>query len=99
MPLPPVVIELAPQDANSPYAAALVTACSDTVTDGDCVIGQRSSEPSRAVVIVTWDSNHRRAHAEIGVRRNNADQWSSRDLDFQTGDPESERWRSMGLVI
>ena len=98
MPLPPVVIELSASDAASPNTRALVDACTNAVTDGECRVG--TEEPNaRAVVIVSWDAEHRRAHVEIGTKRDGAQRWASRDVGFREADPEPERWRAVGLVI
>lgn len=97
MPLPPVVIELSTADAASPHAAALVQACSTAVSDGECRLGQETPD-ARAIVIVSWNPEHRRAHIEIGVARSGKDRWSRRELDFSESDPEPERWKAVGLI-
>lgn len=98
MPLPPVVIELGATDAASPNASALVGACTGAVTGGECRLGADEPE-ARAVVIVSWDRQHRRAHVEIGTKRGGSQRWVSRDVTFREADPEPERWRAVGLVI
>lgn len=98
MPLPPVVIELSAVETASPNASVLIAACSAAVTDGECKLGPESGE-TRAVVIVSWDAAHSRAHIEIGVPQDGRNRWTNRDLDFIASDPEPERWKSVGLVI
>jgi hypothetical protein len=98
VPLPPVVIELSTADAASPNATALVDACSAAVSDGECRLGQENRD-ARAIVIVSWNPEHRRAHIEIGIAREGKDRWSRRDLDFAESDPEPERWKAVGLIV
>lgn len=100
MPLPPVVIELSAVDAASEHAGALVAACSESVVDGDCVLGGGAKRPAeaRAVAIVSWPDSTT-GHIELGVRRESRVRWIVRDLRFGGDDPPAERWRSVGLVI
>lgn len=98
MPLPPVVIELSAADAQSVHAPTLVQACSSAVTEGGCQLGPETGA-TRAVVIVSWDPEHRRAHLQIGAVRGGKDQWATRELYFRESDPLPERWKSVGLII
>lgn len=68
------------------------------MSGGECRIGVEGTD-SRAVVIVSWDSEHRRAHLEIGVPHQGSNRWRSRDLTFGEADPEPERWKAVGLVV
>jgi hypothetical protein len=102
VPVPDVVVELAPADAGSPHAAVLLAACSVAVPGGRCELAGEGPEhdPPRAVAIVTWDGPDRRvAHVEVGVRRDGRGEWIARDLRFAPGDDPVEIWRSVGLAI
>jgi hypothetical protein len=62
-------------------------------------VGAREGVLPRAVAIVSWGSDRTRAHIEIGVRRQDGSHWITREVEFRDADPESERWRSVGLMI
>ncbi len=99
MPLPPVVIELGPADAASPHAAALIRACTEAASGGECRTGTPDETGARAVVIVSWDGGRRQARIEIGMNQSGKNRWVNRRLSFNETDPEPERWRAVGLVI
>lgn len=97
--LPPVVIELSPADAASPHVATLVHACTEAVSDGECRAGSTSEAEARALVIVSWQDEAKRAKIEIGIRVKGKSRWVSRELTFRDADPLAERWKTAGFVI
>ncbi len=97
-----IVIEIAASDAASPYAAALVEACSrGSHANMSCVLPtDADSSAPPMVAVVTWaDSEHRDVEVQVGARRTAGPEWSNRHLSFGVTDAEIERWRAVGLVI
>ena len=95
MPLPPVVVEIAPPDAPLPLRQALLSACSRAVHDSGCVEGDTAQAPS-VVAIVSWRSG---THVRIDVALRPERAWETREIDFETTDAPEERWRAVGLAI
>ncbi len=76
----------------------LLTACSRAATPHDCVSSEnKPSDPPLGVAIVRRDGDH--ARIELGLRSVVTAQWTTRDLQFQPGDDELERYRAMGFAI
>jgi hypothetical protein len=97
-----VVIEMPAQDAALPNARILVNACTEGLREmGPCSLEDSTSSSARAVVIVSWEGQgHTAAKIEVGVRHGGrgAD-WIARYVTFNPTDVETERWRSVGLII
>jgi hypothetical protein len=96
----PVVIEMAAPDAARPEAQALLAACTEGLRDrGPCSLGGARGA-ARAVVVVSWEGTaHIAVKIEVGVRRDSHIDWLARHVAFDPSDTETERWRSVGLVI
>lgn len=94
----PVVVEVyAPQPSTSELAV-LLAACSRAATPHDCVSSEaKSADPPLGVAIVRREGD--RARIELGLRSLVSAQWSTRDLVFQLGDDELERYRAIGFAI
>ena len=76
----------------------LLAACSRAATPHECVSSEnKASEPPLGVAIVRRDGDH--ARIELGLRSVVTAQWTTRDLQFQAGDDELERYRAMGFAI
>jgi hypothetical protein len=59
-----------------------------------------AGEQSAAVAIVAWDGPRRtEARIEVGLHAGEAARWLSRELFFSAGDPEVERWRTVGFAV
>jgi hypothetical protein len=54
--------------------------------------------PAHAVAVVSWTSPTH-VQIEVGLSGGTPPIWVSRELDFVSGDPEIERWRSIGFTI
>ncbi len=98
---PAVVVELAPVEAASPMAAVLVQACSDAVRGArGCVRADGAESDAGVVAIVSWDGADRRVvRIEVGRKSAVAAAWRTREVAFERGDAEVERWRAAGIVI
>lgn len=76
----------------------LLAACSRAAAPHDCISSDvKSAEPPLGVAIVRREGEH--ARIELGLRSVAAAEWSTRDLVFQPGDDELERYRAIGFAI
>ncbi len=57
---------------------------------------EQSSEP-RAIAVVSW-TGAAEVSIEVGLREQ-PPAWRTRNLAFEAGDPEVERWRAIGFTI
>jgi hypothetical protein len=97
VPLPIVVEVYAPQPRPQELAV-LIAACTRAAAPNECITSDvKASEPPLGVAIVHRDGD--RARIELGLRRTVNAEWSTRDLVFQPGDDELERYRAMGFAI
>jgi hypothetical protein len=94
----PVVVEVYAPQPRPQELAVLLAACSRAATPHDCISSEnKTPEPPLGVAIVRRDGD--RARIELGLRSVLAAQWSTRDLVFQPGDDELERYRAIGFAI
>jgi hypothetical protein len=101
VPLPIVVVEVAPADADRELVQVLVDSCNSAVPRGRCVLEDPSDTDSstpRGVAIVSWQDGDN-VRVEVGVQKQARDEWSSQDLSFRDQDEPEERWRAAGLAI
>lgn len=76
----------------------LLAACSRAATPHECIDAEaKASEPPLGVAIVRREGE--RARIELGLRSVVNAEWSTRDLVFQAGDDELERYRAIGFAI
>jgi hypothetical protein len=95
----PVVIDLGVADAPRESIQVLVDACTQAAAETECHLVRDAPEgPYAAIAIVTWEAGDR-IRVEVGVRRAQGAEWRSRELTFQPGDVELERYKSVGFVI
>src|SRR5689334_8330716 len=95
----PVVIDLGVADAPRESVQALVDACTQAARETDCHLVREAPEgPYAAIAIITWEADDR-IRIEVGVRRKEGAEWRSRELTFQPGDVDVERYKSVGFVI
>jgi len=94
----PVVVEVYAPQPSSQELAVLLAACSRAATPHECVDAEsKGAEPPLGVAIVRRDGD--RARIELGLRSVVSSQWSTRDLVFQPGDDELERYRAIGFAV
>ena len=99
MPLPIVVVEVAPADADRELVQVLVDSCNSAVPRGRCVLEERGDAVTpTGVAIVSWQEEDR-VVVEVGVRTQSRDAWLSQELSFGERDQPEERWRATGLAI
>jgi hypothetical protein len=95
----PVVIDLGVADAPRESVQVLVDACTQAAAETECHLVRDAPEgPYAAIAIITWEAGDR-IRIEVGVRRTEGAEWRSRELTFQPGDVEIERYKSVGFVI
>lgn len=94
----PIVVELYSPQPRPQELAALIVACSRAAAPNECVSADaRGSDTPLGVAIVRRDGD--RARIELGLRSMVSSEWSTRDLVFQPGDDELERYRAIGFAI
>ncbi len=92
----PVYIDAGNVPADAREVAALLADCSEALKEEPCVLGNSSGKrhPRRATVVL---KGARAETVAIWVHHGDSSV-SYRELNFQTGDEASERWRAAGLV-
>jgi hypothetical protein len=94
----PVVVEVYAPQPSTQELSVLLAACSRAATPHECIDSDsKGAEPPLGVAIVRRDGD--RARIELGLRSIVSAQWSTRDLVFQPGDDELERYRAIGFAI
>jgi hypothetical protein len=94
----PIVVEVYAPQPRPQELAVLIAACSRAAAPNECISSDvKSSEASLGVAIVRRDRD--RARIELGLRSAPNAEWSTRDLVFQPGDDELERYRAIGFAI
>jgi hypothetical protein len=94
----PIVVEVYAPAPRPQELAALIAACTRAAAPKECVSSDaKSAEPPLGVAIVRRDGD--RARIELGLRSAPSAEWSTRDLVFQPGDDELERYRAIGFAI
>jgi hypothetical protein len=94
----PIVVEMHSPQPGPQELAVLIAACTRAAAPNECISSEtRSSDSPLGVAIVRRDGD--RARIELGLRSVVSAEWSTRDLVFQPGDDELERYRAIGFAI
>lgn len=94
----PIVVEVYAPQPSSQELGVLIAACRRAAAPNECVSSDvKTSEPPLGVAIVRREGD--RAHIELGLRGVANAEWSTRDLVFQPGDDELERYRAIGFAV
>ena len=94
----PIVVEVYAPQPRPQELAVLLAACSRAAAPNDCIASDvKTSDAPLGVAIVRRDGD--RARIELGLRALVSAEWSTRDLVFQAGDDELERYRAIGFAI
>ncbi|HVY28544.1 MAG TPA: hypothetical protein VHB79_18440 [Polyangiaceae bacterium] len=94
----PIVVEVSAPEPRPAELTALIAACSRAATPNECITSDvKGSDPPLGVAIVRREGD--RARIELGLRGGKSAEWSTRDLIFQPGDDELERYRAIGFAI
>jgi hypothetical protein len=93
-----IVVEVYAPEPSPQELSVLIAACRRAAAPNDCVTSDsKPAEAPLGVAIVRRDGE--RAHIELGLRGATTSQWSTRDLVFQPGDDELERYRAIGFAV
>jgi hypothetical protein len=101
VPLPIVVVEVAPADADRELVQVLVDSCNSAVPRGRCVLEDPDDSELSAptgVAIVSWQGDGS-VRVEVGVQKQARSEWLSQELSFREQDDPEQRWRATGLAI
>jgi hypothetical protein len=94
----PIVVEVYAPQPSPQELGALLAACRRAAAPNDCVTSdEKTSETPLGVAIVRRDGD--RARIELGLHGSPGAEWSTRDLVFQPGDDELERYRATGFAV
>jgi hypothetical protein len=94
----PIVVEVYAPQPRPQELAVLISACSRAAAPNECITADmRPADSPLGVAIVRRDGD--RARIELGLRGVVSADWSTRDLVFQPGDDELERYRAIGFAI
>jgi hypothetical protein len=97
--LPIVAVQIAPGPVAPALEDQLLRACSAGLARAVCVSSRDTvAEPPRGIAVVSWVSAEH-VSIEVGLGRDGAPLWVSRELDFVAADPARERWRAVGFTI
>ena len=106
MPIPLVIVDLAPPPTPSEPVAVLERACTESMFRARCSVAGASesvegeSDAPLAVAIVSWqDEDKLRVRIEVGVRQAGRQRWMVRTISFHPQDDAVERWRTVGLTV
>jgi hypothetical protein len=106
MPIPLVIVDLAPPPTPSEPVAVLERACTESMFRAKCSVAGASevvegeSDAPLAVAIVSWqDEDKLRVRIEVGVRQAGRQRWMVRTISFHPQDDAVERWRTVGLTV
>jgi hypothetical protein len=94
-----VVIDVVPANAPPDQTQVMVEACTSGVTQGTCALAADTPESARpsAVALVVWQgAAFLEATVRVGQRNG---EWVSRQLAFAAGDPDRDRWVTVGLTV
>ena len=93
-----IVVEIYSPQPTPQEVQVLIAACSRAAAPNECISADmRSSDSPLGVAIVRREGD--RARIELGLRSVVSAEWSTRDLNFQPGDDELERYRAIGFAI
>lgn len=94
----PVVVEVSAPQPSAQELAVLIAACTRAAAPNECITTEaKGNETPLGVAIVRRDGD--KARIELGLRGGPNAEWSTRDLTFQPGDDELERYRAIGFAI
>ncbi len=100
MPLPVVLVDIAPPESPPEAVQTLVRACNDGLRHGECRFGNTEEGDAWAVASVVWlDQDRYCAEISISPTPAHIDDGSAVRICFEPTDPELERWRAVGFTI
>jgi len=94
----PIVVDVYAPQPRPQELSVLIAACSRAAAPNECITSDtKTADPPLGVAIVRREGD--RARIELGLRNVASAEWTTRDLVFQAGDDELERYRAIGFAI
>jgi hypothetical protein len=94
----PIVVDVYAPQPRPQELSVLIAACSRAAAPNECITSDtKTTDSPLGVAIVRREGD--RARIEIGLRNVASAEWTTRDLVFQAGDDELERYRAIGFAI
>ncbi len=94
-----IVIEVAAPNVSDDALAVLVSSCTRTAREAECVLTKNASDEQPAAVAIVSQQGEDRLRVEVGVREGDHDTWHTKDFAFLAADQPMDRWRAVGFAI
>ncbi|HEY1534239.1 MAG TPA: hypothetical protein VGF76_09475 [Polyangiaceae bacterium] len=94
-----IVIEVAAPNVSDDALAVLVSSCTRTAREAECVLTKNASDEQPAAVAIVSQQAEDRLRVEVGVREGDHDTWHTKDFAFLAADQPMDRWRAVGFAI
>jgi hypothetical protein len=94
-----IVIEIAAPNVSDDALSVLVSSCTRTARDAECVLTKNASDEQPAAVAIVSQQAEDKLRVEVGVRQGDHDTWHSKDFAFLASDQPLDRWRAVGFAI
>jgi hypothetical protein len=94
-----IVIEIAASTPPPAELGVLVAACNRAAVSAECALAKDPPERAASAVAIVTLEGPDRVRVELGVRRDEHDQWRTREFAFLAQDDSLERWRAIGFTI
>lgn len=101
MPLPPIAVDVAPPTKDQALVQLLLDACSRAASPVSCVAAESADTGSvSALALVVWLPQSEGVRIQVGAKRGQQKgDWVTRQISFDAGDEEGERWTTAGFVV
>ena len=101
MPLPPIAVDVAPPAKDQALVQLLLDACSRAASPVSCVAAESADTGSvSALALVVWLPQSEGVRIQVGAKRGQQKgDWVNRQISFDAGDEEPERWTTAGFVV
>ncbi|HEY5376265.1 MAG TPA: hypothetical protein VIK01_21440 [Polyangiaceae bacterium] len=94
-----IVIEIAAPNVSDDALAVLVSSCTRTAREAECVLTKNASDEQPAAVAIVSQQSEDKLRVEVGVRQGDHDSWHTKDFAFLAVDQQLDRWRAIGFAI
>jgi hypothetical protein len=94
-----IVIEIAAPNVSDDALAVLVSSCTRTAREAECVLTKNASDEQPAAVAIVSQQGEDKLRIEVGVREGDHDTWHTKDFAFLAADQPMDRWRAVGFAI
>ncbi len=94
-----IVIEIAAPNVSDDALAVLVSSCTRTAREAECVLTKNASDEQPAAVAIVSQQSEDKLRVEVGLRQGDHDSWHTKDFAFLAADQPLDRWRAIGFAI